>query len=202
VSQTASPTGGTGQAEGPPGEQRAGAQTTSCGDAIKEQHGLRAFAQHGQADNHRQHIKRPSPGDHRVANLSSGRGQFAPVARHPDVVPAEHSDREEQNHRVQQFLTDPGGGRGDLGGEQGYEAGADDASRQTGRDPEPAARCAGARCQDDADDQRGLEYLTKYDNGCPEHRDRLPYFTTMWPRAVFGLKSPKNSYFPGFSGPI
>ena len=91
------------------------------------------------------------------------------MARHPDVVPAEHSDREEQDHRVQQFLADAGGGRGDFGGEQGHEAGADDASRQTGRDPKSAARRTGAGRQDDADDQRRLEYLTKDDDGCSEH---------------------------------
>ena len=73
-------------------------------------------------------------------------------------------------HRVQQFLADAGGGSGDLGGEQGDKAGADDASRRSGRDPKSAARRTGAGRQDDADDQRRFEHLTKYDDGRSEHR--------------------------------
>ena len=53
-------------------------------------------------------MERPRAGYHRVADLPGSGGEFAPVARHPDVVPAEHSYREEQDHRVQQFLANAG----------------------------------------------------------------------------------------------
>ena len=163
-----------GQPDDPTGEQGARAETAARGDAVKEQHRLRALAQHGKPHYHRQHIERPRAGDHRVADFPGGRGQFAAVTRHPDVVPAEHADREEQDHRVQQLLADAGGSCGDLGGEQSDDTGADDASRQSGRDPEPAAPRADTGGQDDADDQRRLQHLTKHDDGCSEHRDRPP----------------------------
>ena len=64
------------------------------------------------------------------------------MARHPDVVPAEHSDREEQDRRVQQLLADAGGGRGDLGGEQSHEPGAGDARRPDRRQTQNPRRGA------------------------------------------------------------
>jgi hypothetical protein len=57
-------------------------------------------------------------------------------------VPAEHADCEKQDRRVQQFLADACGGRTDLGSEKSDEAGPDDASRQTRRDPESPALAA------------------------------------------------------------
>jgi hypothetical protein len=45
----------------------------------------------------------------------------------------------------------------------------------------------------DADDEGSLEDLAEDDDGRGEHVRFPDYFTMMWPRAVLGLKSPKNS---------
>ena len=124
------------------------------------------------------------------------------MARHPYVVPAEHRDRDEQYRRVHQLLADAGGSSGDLGGEEGHQGGAYGACRQAAAHPKAAPRRAGAGRQNDADDQRRLEHLAKDNNGRAEHCDIPRYLTTIWPRAVVGLKSPKNSYRPGLSGPM
>src|SRR6202008_4218118 len=95
-----------------PGDKGTDAATAACCDAVKEEHGLRTLAQYREADHDRQHIKRLSAGDYRVADRASRCRELAPMARHPNVVPAEHADGEQQNHSIQQLLADAGRGGG------------------------------------------------------------------------------------------
>ena len=62
--------------EDPAGQHGARAEPAARGDAVEKQHRLRAFAQHGEPDHHRQHIERPSAGDHCIADFA-GRSRRA-----------------------------------------------------------------------------------------------------------------------------
>ena len=110
---------------------------------------------------------------------------------HPDIVPAEHADRGKEDARVEQLLTHAFGGRGDRRGEDRHQRSAEHPRRDAARDPQSAPRRAAARRHDDADDQRGFEYLAEDDDCGRQHRD-APYLTMRRP-VVARLKSSKNS---------
>ena len=80
-----------------------------------------------------------APGPHRLADLLHLAGEFPAMARHPDVVPDQHDDRDEQDRGVENLLPDARQRLGDHAGEGGDEAGAEHARRDAGRDDEPAA---------------------------------------------------------------
>src|SRR6476659_2180587 len=54
---------------------------------------------------------------HLFADARGFSGQFAAVAAHPDIVPAEHADRREKDGRVEQLLPDALDRVGDFSGE-------------------------------------------------------------------------------------
>ncbi len=74
-------------------------------DAVKEQHHLRSFAQHGQSDDDRKCGERLCAFAHGIANPAHFVRDFATMARHPGVVPHQHDHRDTEDAGVEEFLT-------------------------------------------------------------------------------------------------
>ena len=102
-----------------------------CGDAIEEEHHLRAFPEHGDRDHDGQRGKRADARRDRRADTAEFGDKRAPVLRHPAVVPGEHRYRDGEDRGIEEFLPHAGERVGDRLGESRDEHGADDA----GRDP-------------------------------------------------------------------
>ena len=83
--------------------------TFACQHAVEEHHDLETFAQNGDAHDDRKREKRFCPSGDGLTRGTEFGGEFAPVARHPHVVPSEHDHSDRQDGGVHQFL--PGAGK-------------------------------------------------------------------------------------------
>ena len=92
-------------------------------------------------------------GPHRLADPLDVGGELAAMARHPDVVPGQHHDGDEEDRGVEDFLADPRQGLADRARKGGHERRADHAGQDARRDREPAAGEPFRHRQHDADDQ-------------------------------------------------
>ena len=138
-------------------------------DAIEKQHDFRALAQHRDRDHERERGKRLRAGNDSLTGGAHVGGKLAAVPRHPDIMPAEHQHREAENAGVEQFLAVAAEQLRQSASKQRHQAGAKHAGRDAAGDPTPAARHARGHRHDDADDQSGLENLTKDDQKRRKH---------------------------------
>ena len=172
-----------GQAERGPAEHGAQADMPGRGDAIDEQHRLRAFAQHRRAGHHRKRGERPASLHHRLAQRARRAGHLPAVPGHPDVVPAQHPHGEQQDGAGEQLLPGAGEGVGDGSGERRHQGRAQQAAGDPGGDPGAAPPHADRGGHHDSDDQGGFQHLAEHDHGDGEHRG-APYFATIRPRGL------------------
>jgi hypothetical protein len=100
------------------GEHFQRGRAATC-DAIQEQDDLRAFAQNGEANS-------DGDGDHRfrargngAAHAGHGACKLPAMGLHPDVVPSQHGDSQQEDGRVEDFLSEAFHGFGDAGSESG-----------------------------------------------------------------------------------
>jgi len=142
------------------------------GHAVEEQHDFGPFAQQRDAADQGQRMQRPRAGDHVLAQPGGVGGQVAPVAAHPDVVPAQHRHGGKEDGGVEQFLADALHQGSDLRGETGHDQRAEHTRGAAAEDPERAVRHAARGGHDDTDDEAGLEDFTKDDDQGCEHVGR------------------------------
>ena len=98
------------------------------------------------------------------------------MARHPHVVPGQHHDRDEKDRRVEDFLANPGQGLANCARKRRDKRRADDTRQHAQRYGEPAAGETLRHRQNDADNEPGLDDLTKNNNERAKHRCSLPVF--------------------------
>jgi hypothetical protein len=91
------------------------------------------------------------------------------VARHPDIVPDQHHDRDREDSGVEQFLAYALEGVGDGVDESADQAGAHDADRDARPDIAAASRDAARHRHRDADNDAGLDDFAEDDDQCAEH---------------------------------
>ena len=98
-------------------------------DAVEEEDDLRSFAKHGDAADNGERGERALARGDGLADLADLGCEFAPVPRHPGVVPGEHADGEDQDRSVQEFLPGALEGVGDGAGEERDDGRANRARR-------------------------------------------------------------------------
>ncbi len=173
-------------------ERAAGPELRGIGaagrDAIEEEHDLGTLAQHREADDHEQHGQRSGAAGDVAADGRHLAREVGAVALHPDVVPAEHRRRRQQDTGVEHLLAEALERGGDPFGEAGDDERADDAERDAAGDPGAPARHGARRGEHDPDEERRLENLAQDDDRGCDHGT-----ASSQPRAVFALNSPKYS---------
>jgi hypothetical protein len=180
------------------GDHRAAGGIARDRDTVEEEHRFRAFAQHRDRDHHEHHGHRARAAHHVLAHLLRVRRELAPVDGHPDVVPGEHRDGDAEDRGVEELLPHAFRELADLLRAKRDEDRTDQSRGEATDDVADAARDAGSRRRNDADDERGLEDFAEDDERGAEH---IVYLATMTPLAVFSLNSPANLYSPAFNGP-
>ena len=99
-------------------------------------------------------------------------GDLAAVPRHPGVVPHQHDHGDAEHAGIEQFLAGAFEGLRDRAGEDGDQAGAEQAAEDAETDPAPAGGHAARRRHHDADDQAGFDDFAKDDDKGAEHGDQ------------------------------
>ena len=143
-------------------------------DAVEEQNDLRPFPHDRDRDDGRQGEEGALPEPDLFAELAEFAGHGAAVVRHPDDVPSQHDDSEQQYGCGKGLLSGALKGIRQGAGERGDDTGAKEAGGDTARDPSSAPQHAFRGCEDDADDQAGLHRFPEDDDQTDEHAVRSP----------------------------
>ena len=154
-------------------DEFAGGGSSGRDQAVHEERNLRAFAHHRDGADHSEREDRLRARPHRFADPLDVGCELAAMARHPDVVPGQHHDGDDEDRGVEDFLADPRQGFADRAGKGGHERRADQPRQDARPDGEPAARKPPRYREHDADDQPGLDDLAKDDDERAEHRGSL-----------------------------
>ena len=162
------------------------------GDAVEEEHGLGAFAQHGEPDDDQQHRAFAAAVADRVADAARLGGERGAVRGHPQVVPGEHDDGDAEHRGVEELLTHAARHRRDAVGAERDERRAREARGDPAGEPAVApgiARVAAATMPTmSAASSTSRKTMTAVANMAARAR----YLATMTPFAVFSLYSPTN----------
>ena len=138
-------------------------------NAVEKQNDLGALAQHRNGDDDRQRTRRLVTGEDGAADRKHFLGDLAAVARHPDVMPAEHDRGEDEHAGVEQLLAAALEQFGENTGECRNDARADEARTDAAGNQEVAPGHSLRHRKYDADDQAGFDDFAENDEQRTEH---------------------------------
>jgi len=150
-------------------DQKSRRADAAARDAIEKEHDLGTLAQHGHADDDRHRIERPRADRHVMTDRLHLGGEFAAVAVHPDIVPAEHRHGDEENAGVEDFLAGAFERARDRAREARDQRRAGEARDDAEHEPARASRNALGRRRDDAQNERGFDDFAENDDQRGEH---------------------------------